>query len=197
MSRPVRIVCTVVLVFLACLTAQPLQAQTTLISNLDGNDATQSADLDELRVKGMGFTMPAGDDYFLQYATLRLETFGAGVAPIVELWTSVGGLPGAPIETLTNPTFASSGIANYDFTSSGTTLTAGESYWLVAYGVAGADRYDWKASSPAQTPTGLAIHLGALFDADGPPPTTTSSILCSYSVSAIIVPVELMSFSIE
>lgn len=196
MSKSVRRACTVILVVLACLVTQPLLAQTTLISNLDGNDGTQAFDLDELRNKGMGFTMPAGQDYFLQHVTLRLETFGA-VAPIVQLWTNSGGVPGTPVETLTNPTFAPSGIANYDFTSSGTTLTAGESYWVVAYGVAGAARYDWKASSPAQTPTGIATHLGTLFDANGPPPTGTSSILCSYSVTATVVPVELMSFSIE
>ncbi len=197
MPKCVRIARTMVLVILACLAAQPLLAQTTLISNLDGNDATQAADLDELRNKGMGFTMPAGQDYILQYVTLRLETFGAAVAPIIELWTNAGGTPGALIETLTNPSFAASGIANYDFTSAGATLTAGESYWLVAYGVAGASQYNWKASSPAQTPTGLATHLGALFDTNGPPPTNTSSILCSYSVTGTLVPVELMSFSIE
>jgi hypothetical protein len=180
----------------ACLVAPPLMAQTTIISNLPGNDGTQSADLDELRNKGMGFTMPAGQDYILDHVTLRLETFGA-IAPVVELWTNSGGLPGAVIETLSNPTFAPSGIAEYDFASAGTTLSAGTSYWIVAYGAAGAAGYDWKASSPAQTPTGLATHLGSLFDANGPPPTTTSSILCSYSVTATLVPVELQSFTIE
>ena len=95
MSSRLHIAHTLVLVILVCLLAQPLLAQTTLISNLPGNDASQSADLNDTRNKGMGFTMPAGQDYFLDYVTLRLETFGA-VAPIVELWTSVGGLPGAP-----------------------------------------------------------------------------------------------------
>jgi len=185
MHRSGPIVSTVVLVVVACLAARPLPAQVVLISNLPGNDASQSADLDELRNKGMGFTMPAGDDYVLEFATLRLETFGA-VAPIVQLWTDAAGLPGVMIETLTNPTFAPSGIANYDFASSGTTLVAGESYWLVAYGTAGAARYDWKASSPPQTPTGLATHLGALFDTNGPPPTSTSSILTSYSLTAVV-----------
>lgn len=180
----------------ACLVAPPLMAQTTIISNLPGNDGTQSADLDELRNKGMGFTMPAGQDYILDHVTLRLETFGA-IAPVVELWTNSGGLPGAVIETLSNPTFAPSGIAEYDFASAGTTLSAGTGYWIVAYGVAGAAQYNWKASSPAQTPTGIASYLGALFDTNGPPPTTTSSIVCSFSVTATLVPVELQSFTIE
>ncbi|HSM12501.1 MAG TPA: choice-of-anchor R domain-containing protein [Thermoanaerobaculia bacterium] len=185
MSRSVRIASTVVLVVVALLVARPLAGQVVLISNLPGNDGSQSADLNQTRNKGMGFTMPAGDDYVLDFVTLRLETFGA-VAPIVELWTDAAGLPGVPIETLTNPTFEPSGIANYDFASSGTTLVAGESYWLVAYGAAGAARYDWKASSPAQTPTGLATHLGAVFDTNGPPPTNTSSILTSYSLTAMV-----------
>lgn len=195
MSNPLRTVRNLVVVG-ACLVAHPLLAQVTLISNLDGNDGTQAADLDELRNKGMGFTLPAGQDYMLQHVTLRLETFGA-VAPVVELWTDVGGAPGASIETLVNPTFAASGISNYNFTSAGTTLTAGQSYWVVAYGVAGAAQYNWKASSPAQTPTGIASHLGTRFDTNGPPPTGASTILCSYSVTAQLVPVELMGFTIE
>jgi hypothetical protein len=196
MSRAFCFIRVAVVVLFACLVVQPVSAQVTLISNLDGNDGTQSANLNDTRNKGMGFTMPAGDDYTLDYVTLRLET-AAGIAPIVEIWSNAGGVPGAAIETLTNPTFASSGIANYDFTSTGITLTAGESYWIVAYGPAGVAGYNWKASSPAQIPTGLATHLGATFDTDGPPPTTTSSIICSYSVTATQVPVELQSFTIE
>jgi hypothetical protein len=196
MPNHVRIGRIAITAVLACLLAQPLLAQVTIISNLDGNDLTQAADLDELRNKGMGFTMPAGQNHTLQHVTLRLETFGT-VAPIVQLWSDAGGLPSAVIETLTNPTFAASGIANYNFTSAGTTLTAGTSYWIVAYGVAGAAQYNWKASSPAQTPTGIATHLGTFFDTNGPPPTGTSSILTSYSVTGVVVPVELMTFAVE
>jgi hypothetical protein len=197
MSSPARRAAVVVTLVLAVLAAQPLLAQTTLISNLPGNDATQSADLNSTRNKGMGFTMPAGLDYTLDYVTLRLETTAAGSTPIVEIWTNAGGVPGAMIETLTSPVLPPSGIAEYDFTSAGTTLVAGTSYWIVAYGPAGVPGYNWKASSPSQTPTGLATHLGATFDTNGPPPTSPSSILCSYSVTATLVPVELMSFTIE
>lgn len=197
MFRPARVAAVVVVAVLALLSVQPLHAQTTLISNLPGNDGTQSATLNDTRNKGMGFTMPAGQDYTLEYVTLRLRTSAAGATPIVEIWTNSGGVPGAVIETLTGPALAPSGIASYDFTSSGTTLVGGTSYWIVAYGPAGATTYDWMASSPAQTPTGLATHLGATFDTNGPPPTTTSSILCSYSVTGTLVPVELMSFSVE
>jgi uncharacterized repeat protein (TIGR01451 family) len=182
MSNVVSIGRVVVLGLLACLVAQPLVAQTTLISNLDGNDGTQSAGLSTTRNKGMGFTMPAGQDYTLDFITLRLETSGV-TTPVVQIWTNVSGLPGTVIETLANPTLATSGIANYDFTSSGTVLAAGTSYWIVAYATAASAAYDWKASSPAQIPTGIATHLGALFDTNGPPPTSTSSIICSYSIT--------------
>jgi len=186
-----------VAVAVLCLLAQPVAAQTVLISNLDGNDGTQTGIINDTRNKGMGFTMPAGQDYILDHVTMRLNIPASGVAPIVELWSDSGGQPGAVIETLTNPTFGATGIANYDFTSSGSTLTAGASYWIVAYGPAGAEPYDWKASSPPQAPSGLATHLGSRWDSDGPPPTNSSSILCSYSVTATLVPVELMSFTIE
>ncbi len=161
----------------------------TLISNLPGNDLTQSADLDNLRNKGMGFTMPTGLGYTLDRVTLRLETFGANVTPIVELWSDVAGLPGVSLISLNNPSFNPSGVANYDFTPSGSfTLQPSTVYWIVAYGTATGDRYDWKGSSPAQTPTGLATHFGSKFDTNGPPPTTNSSILCSYSIDGTIIP---------
>ncbi len=100
------------LVTLTFLAAHPAAAQVTIISNLPGNDLTQSAGLSDLRNKGMGFTMPAGDDYILDHVTLRLETYTVATPAVVQVWTNVGGLPGAPVETLTNPTFAASGIAD-------------------------------------------------------------------------------------
>ena len=197
MSRSKACVRMLVCATVLCLLAPPVMAQTTLISNLPGNDGTQSASLSDLRVKAMGFTMPAGDDYMLDYVTLRLETTGAVPAPIVEIWTNSSGQLGSLVETLTNPTFAASGIAEYDFASVGATLTAGAGYWIVAYGPAGAPTYSWKASLPAELPTGLATHLGALWGTGGPPPTGGSSIVCSYSVTGTQVPVELQSFTIE
>lgn len=160
-----------------------------IISNLDGNDGSQSADLDALRVKGMGFTMPAGDDWTMDFATIRLRANGAGIEPIVQIWSDVGGAPDAVIDTLVNPSFADSGIVNYEFEPSGSvTLEAGATYWLIVYGTGVGSTFDWMASSPAQTPTGVATHAGALFDTDGPPPGNNSSILNSYSINATLVP---------
>jgi len=182
-------------VALVCAAVIPSAQATELISNLDGNDGSQSAALSELRNKGMGFTMP-GEQYRLDSATLRLATSGPNTVPIVEIWNDVGGVPGAPLVTLINPTFAASGIANYDFIPPGNfDLSPNTTYWLVAYGQAGADPYDWKASSPSVTPTGLATHAGAKFDTNGAPPTTNSSILCSYAVNGTTGPVSVDSES--
>jgi hypothetical protein len=167
---------------LVCAAFTPNAQAIELISNLPGNDGTQSASLGPSRVKGMGFTMP-GDAYSLVSLTMRLQTYGAGTAPIVEIWSDAGGVPGTSLITLNNPSFAPSGIANYDFVPPAAfTLLANTTYWIVAYGPAGAPAYDWKASSPAVTPTGLATHAGARWGTSGPPPTGTSSIVCSYAV---------------
>ncbi|MEW6249804.1 MAG: choice-of-anchor R domain-containing protein [Planctomycetota bacterium] len=187
MKIPVRVF--VPLLALAMAVAAGAQDSVTLISNLDGNDGTQAADLDNLRNKGMGFTMPAGLDYFLDRAILRLETFGANVQPIVEIWDDVAGLPSSMLIRLNNPTFGASGIANYVFVPpTPFALAPSVTYWLVAYGTATGDRFDWKASSPAQVPTGLATHFGTKFDANGPPPTGASSILCSYAIEGTVIP---------
>jgi hypothetical protein len=161
-----------------------------IISNLEGNDGTQSASLDNLRNKGMGFTMPAGDDYLLDSATLRLNLSGTDVHPIVQLWSnSVSNLPGSPLTTLANPSFSAAGIADYTFSpSSPFTLAASNTYWLVTYGTGAGNSFDWMADGSGITPTGVATHFGEYFDTDGPPPTGFSPILNSYAISAHVVP---------
>jgi len=167
----------------------PLATADIIISNLDGNDGSQTADIDDLRTKGMGFTMPSGDGYYIDSATLRLETFGPDITLFVEIWSNAGGVPGVHLFSLDSPSFNPSGIANYDFTAgSDFILEADTTYWLVAYGTADGDRVDWKASSPSQTPTGVATHAGATFGTSGPPPTNNSSILTSYAINATLVP---------
>ncbi len=161
----------------------------TLISNLPGNDGTQSATLNDLRNKGMGFTMPAGSAYYLDRAVLRLYTTGPNVQPIVEIWSDVGGIPSASLITLTNPTFEPSGIANYEFTPpSAFTLEAGRTYWVITYGTANGDHFGWMASDPYVIPIGLATHFGARFDEDGPPPTGSSYTVNSYAIEGTLVP---------
>ena len=158
-----------------------------VVSNLPGNDATQSAALSNLRIKAMGFVMPTGaSQYTMDNAILRLNVTNTAFSPIVELWSDAGGNPSAFIATLSNPAFPATGIDNHTFVPpSGTVLQGGTGYWIVAYAAAGSPTYDWKASSPAQVPVGAGTHLGTKFVTTGAlPPLGASSTLTSYEINA-------------
>jgi hypothetical protein len=184
-----KVCCLLVVLGLAAAAAPPAVAGILLIGNLDGNDGTQSADLGPLRNKGLGFSLPAGPDYPLDLVTLRLDVLSLPVDPIVQIWSDGTAQPAAPLITLSDPTISGIGIANYSFAPmSSFVLQASTSYWLVVSGTDAAGAFDWKASSPGVTPTGIATHAGALFDTNGVPPTSTSPILNSYEISVTAVP---------
>ena len=176
-------------VLVAAATACTVSASTlaqTIISNHPGNDATQTAGINATtRTKGMGFTMPGGLDYTLDSVTLRLDLTTTDVSPRIEIYSDAGGVPGSSLTTLVNPGSFGLGIGDYAFTpASSFTLEAGQNYWIIASSTLGT--YSWKASSPAETPTGLATHLGATFGAY--PASGTSGILTTYFVDATVVP---------
>ncbi len=176
-------------VLVAAAAALAVSAQSladTIISNSPGNDGTQTAGInDGTRTKGMGFTMPGGLDYTLDLVSLRLDITTTDVSPLVEIYSDAGGVPGSSLTTLINPGSFALGINDYAFTPSGAfTLEAGQSYWVVASSTLGT--YSWKASSPSETPVGMATHLGATFGAY--PPSSSSSILTTYFVDATVVP---------
>ncbi len=157
-----------------------------VISNLPGNDLTQTAGINgTTRTKGMGFAMPAGTDYFLDDVVARLNITDLTVRPVFEVFSDAGGSPGAWLTTLANPAITSLGIANYSFTPSGSfTLVGGTSYWIIASSANAT--YDWKANSPSITPTGIATHIGATFGSYVP--SSPSSILVSYQINGTVVP---------
>jgi hypothetical protein len=172
-------------ILVAAAAAFTLSAHTmaeVIISNHPGNDGTQTAGINEsTRTKGMGFAMPGGSDLGLDAITLRLDINSADVTPLVEIYSDGGGVPGTLLTTLVNPASFDLGINDYAFTPDGSfTLVGGETYWIVASSTLGT--YDWKASSPSVTPTGLATHAGATFGAY--PPAASSSILTTYFVEA-------------
>jgi hypothetical protein len=171
-----------------CLAFVGVASADLLISNLDGNDGTQSFGLGNGRIKAMGFTMPAGQDYYLDNVLLRLDIPASIPDPLVRVYSDDGGVPDRLIATLLDPVLRE-GIENFAFLpDEQVTLMADASYWVVVYAESGS--FDWKASSPPQTPTGLATHYGSLWSsASGPnPPTGTSSILNSYAVNGTLVP---------
>ena len=157
-----------------------------LISNWPGNDGSQTAAInDGSRTKGMGFTMPGGTGYYLDGVLARLNITDVNVQPVFEMFSDAGG-PGTSLMVLDSPGGYTLGIGDYTFTPpSQFTLDPGTTYWIVA-SAAGAATYDWKASSPSQTPTGLATHVGATFGAY--PPRNTSSILVTYELYGTLIP---------
>ncbi len=157
-----------------------------IIGNMPGNDGTMSAQLQGGRIKGMAFTMPAGGgDYTLDNVILRLNITSLGVTPLVRIFDDVSGFPTNSLITLDNPPITTTGNQSLTFTApSAFILADGVKYWIVVYNV-GATSMDWRASSPSQIPTGLAMHSGSLFSTNtGPnPPTGASSIINSYEVN--------------
>lgn len=173
-------------VVLALMLAAGQASADVIISNHPGNDGSQTAGINSSsRTKGMGFSMPGGDGYYLDNVVLRLNITDVSVIPRIEIFTDSGG-PGVSLITLDNPTIDTLGIGDYTFTpGSDFILEGGTSYWIVASS-ANSAVYDWKASSPSQTPTGLATHLGATFGAY--PPRSSSSILTTYMINGTPVP---------
>jgi hypothetical protein len=161
----------------------------TLISNMPGNDATQTAGVSTLRGKGMAFTTAAGTPYIINSVDVRLNVpTPATMNPILQLFSDTGAnLPGTALHTFTDPVFTTPGINTYTFTGN-FLMSASTKYWLVMFAEAGSSTFDWKASSPAQTPTGIATHSGSLFTTNSGSTWTVSTTLTSYSIQATAVP---------
>jgi serine protease AprX len=159
----------------------------TIITNMPGNDGAQSTNLSDGRIKAMGFTMPAGDDYVLDEVQLRLNLASVAADPLVRIFDDVQGLPTNQLITLANPPLNQTGISTYSFTPPAPfTLEADTAYWLVVYNLTSGTTASmgWVASSPAQIPLGIAVHSGSLWNGDtGPnPPYSPSAIINSYTV---------------
>jgi hypothetical protein len=158
-----------------------------LISNMPGNDGTQTALINALRQKAMSFTTSAGTPFILSSATLRLNA-NVNAAPILNLHADTGAnLPGTMLTTFTNPGSFTTGFQNYTFTT-GFALSSSTKYWLVLSQPAGTTPFDWKASSPAVTPTGTFTHSGSLFTTNGGTTWTTSATLTTYQLEGSPVP---------
>lgn len=169
-----------------------------LIGNLPGNDGTSTfmnapaggANGGGVHdSKAAGFTMPAGTAYMLNNVVLRLNFFDTASVPMIQLYSNSGSNPGSLLATLNNPAITV-GTGNFAFTpASSFQLNPGETYWIVVWNAAtGLNSYQWWASSPSQTPTGLATTAGYRFSNGGPPPTGASATFNTYEVNATPVP---------
>ena len=168
-----------------------------IIGNLPSNDGTQAAGVSTLRMKALGFTM-GGSNYFLQSITLRLAFTASWVDnnPVVTLRAAGANAttPGEVIETLSGPGgYSANTVGDFTFNSvANTELLANTLYYVHVAGSPNATvttGLDWKASSPAVTPTGPgATHTSSLFTSNGGTTHTNSSILNSYEINANPVP---------
>ena len=138
-----------------------------LIGNLPPTDDNLSTPITTSIIKALPFTLPAGNNYSLDNVILRLENYGTGEAPLVQIRNDVGGSnPGSTVlASFTNPTPQGAGNFDYTFTPTGPfTFTAGTKYWLYVTSTSG--DFDWSASSTIQTPTGIATFSGARFGSE-------------------------------
>lgn len=165
----------------------------TIISNYPpANDSTQSAFLNDQRIKAIAFTMPAaGDDYFLTGVRLRLGNYDPNETVILQIREHTGSntAPGANVlMTFTGPPGQGVANADYGFTPNGTlTLQAGSSYWVYVGGFAG-QSFDWKASSPGIVPTGIATYGANLFTTNAGGSWSNSTIINTFLIEGKLVP---------
>ncbi len=162
-------------------------ADGAVVSNMFGNDGT-STFMSGANIKAMGFTMPqALTDHRLDRVVLRIDNITAGATARARIYTDSSGGPGSLVATLVAPALTS-GKGNYSFvpSSSGVTLTSGDTYWLVVDNTGSGD-FSWMANNPGIIPTGNGQHAGALFSTTAPnPPSSsdTSSFFNTYAVFA-------------
>lgn len=155
------------------------------------NDSTQSAALSDLRIKALSFTMPAGPGYTLDSVMFRFGNYDPGDVVVAQIRDDAGtGNPGTNVlATLNVP--AGLGAANMDYVatpSSAFTLAGGATYWIYVGGVVGGGTFDWKASSPGITPTGVATFGLNRFTTNGGSSWTASSILNTFEINGTLVP---------
>ncbi|TRV05235.1 MAG: PEP-CTERM sorting domain-containing protein [Microcystis wesenbergii Mw_MB_S_20031200_S109] len=134
-------------------------------------------------VKATAFTLPAGNNYSLDNAILRLGDYESGDVPLVQIRNDVGGSdPGSTVLTsFTNPTAQGSGIFNYTFTPTAPfTFIAGTKYWLYVQSSSGS--FEWRFSVPSTTPTGIATSSGNRLSNGGS--FVNSSFFNSFQINA-------------
>ena len=156
-----------------------------LIGNLPQTNDDDSSGISTSNVKALAFTLPAGNNSSLDNAILRLGDYETGDNPLVQIRNDVGGSnPGSTVlATFTNPTAQGLGVFNYTFTPTGPlTFAAGTKYWLYVTSTSGG--FDWSASIPGITPTGIATSSGARVSNDSGASFFPSFLFNSFQINA-------------
>lgn len=177
----------------SCLLAVSAAHATVIISNYpQSNDSAISAGLTTLRVKALGFVMP-NTDYVLNTVKVRLQftsTAGLNAVPVVNIHAAgTATAPGAILFSMADPGGHALGAGDYLFTAASSfTLQASQKYWVSVAGTSTQSGMDWRGSSPAITPSGLATHQGSLFTSNGGTSWANSTTLNTYELSGTAVP---------
>jgi len=179
------------LLFLAYLAPASVHAETILGNLPPANDDTQFAQHSNLRKKAKSFTMPAGESTNIGNLTLRLRNYTTAGEVVAELRNDSGD-PQIPGDTILLsfevPPPGGEDIQDYILTPSDSyTLQAETTYWLIVYGIDGGS-FDWMASDPGITPTGIASFLNAHFTTNGGSIWSSSSIINSFELKEWVNP---------
>jgi len=147
--------------------------------------------------KAISFVMPAGSDYNLTSVVLNLDGIAdAGVeTPLITIWSNDTVTTATPIGSLLNTLTLSGTLVDGQntFTSSGLTLNAGATYWLVvrnsSSGTAG-NEFGWISGTGAAS---TGTNTGRVFSNSGTDidPSTwsgTSSLLNAAQINADVIP---------
>lgn len=110
--------------------------------------------------KAINFIMPAGSNYTLSHILLGLDQVDNNESPVVQIWSNEAtSTPiGVLLHTLTNPGTLVNGANT--FTSSGFTLQASTTYWVIVKG-ANANPFGWVGG----TDTTISSDIGATHSA--------------------------------
>jgi hypothetical protein len=140
--------------------------------------------------KAANFVMGAGDDYQLTSVVLGIGNVNSGAAPIVQLWSDDGsGTPiGDELETLTLSGTFTADAAN-TFTSTGTTLSASTTYWIVVTND-NTNTFEWLGAANTSVTSDIgATHTARLFGGASPGSWNgTSGVLNQIQVNATVIP---------
>lgn len=180
--------------FFAVLWLHGTGAAQVIIGNYPpANDTNTTAAVTDLRNKAISFVMPAGPNIDVGNLIVRLGNYdSAADSPTFQIRDHTGSTtaPGTNVLlTMLAPAPGGTAIQDYTFTPGASfSLVGGTSYWLVAVGVAGGS-YDWRGSSPAITPTGIATYGGqSLFTTNAGTSWSNSATINSFQLNAAAIP---------
>ena len=181
-----RTLCSVIVAAILVVAA-PVSAQVILGNYPPANDTNTTADVTNLRWKALSFSMPASTSATVDSLKVRLGDYDlATETPIFEIRDHTGSTIAPGPNTLLSFTApAPNGVAiqDYVFTPAASfTFQGGTSYWLLMRGNLGSN-VDWRGSSPAIIPTGIATYGGqSLFTTNGGTSWTTSATINTFEM---------------